>query len=248
MKQFVIGLMGYAGVGKDAIAAALGFPTASFAKALKEDLAPLLRMANVNLSNREHKEKVRPLLVEYGRTMRRLEPGYWVRRIQIPKAPIVVITDLRYWNEAELVLDMGGIVVNVVRPGVGPANEEEGDSIARVISNITRERIPQYILSNRGTVAEAAASIRKWLPEQNTLEVTPKPHQMCGNVRISYASPMKMMRTCSLCGEVGSSVDRSGRCSLCRATSAPVEMSTMNFTGVEAPLKCGCPACVEARK
>lgn len=140
----IVGLCGWARTGKDAIAAALGWPRAAFADALKADLAPLLK----DFPNAP-KETIRPLFVEYGRTMRKLDPDYWLKRILIPR-PQAVITDVRYLNEARMILDLGGKVVRLYRPGVMPANEEEQDSLAKIDCALS---LPS--LMNNGTIEQA---------------------------------------------------------------------------------------------
>ena len=84
----IIGLSGYARVGKDTAAEALmkrGFVRVAFADALKSDVVNALcdSIGEVNgpdinvpeLVTRSCKETFRPLLVEYGRAMRSLQPG-----------------------------------------------------------------------------------------------------------------------------------------------------------------------------
>ena len=39
-----------------------------------------------------------------------------------------VITDVRFPNEAEMIHEMGGIVVKIIRPGVGPVNSHASDA------------------------------------------------------------------------------------------------------------------------
>jgi hypothetical protein len=123
----LIALVGYATVGKDAIAAALGWQRVAFADALKADLAPVV----AKLPPHE-KSQIRPLLVEYGRTARRIKPDYWIDRLAIPGTGDVVCTDCRYMNEAKHLRSLGGIIIRVTRPGVGPANPEEERSIAEI--------------------------------------------------------------------------------------------------------------------
>lgn len=60
-----------------------------------------------------------PLLQRIGSEYRALDKGYWVKElfesIQPGTTDIVVITDLRYQNEAEYIKSQGGFTVNVIR-------------------------------------------------------------------------------------------------------------------------------------
>ena len=168
----IIGISGYARSGKDTAAYALthkgpGFYRAGFADALKEDLLSLMRNRAELVAVHAHRfpdfrlaipgpeifrdpgvrEVFRPLLVEYGRAMRRLCADYWVRRLEVDyilpdrlaHRPIerLVITDVRYANEAAMIRSHGGIVVGIARQGVGPANDEEQRSFAEFSPDVT---------------------------------------------------------------------------------------------------------------
>jgi hypothetical protein len=85
------------------------------------------------------KEVLRPLLVLYGAGMRSIDPDYWVQCLQnrllsMPAAGKhgIVITDVRYPNEADWIHGLGGIVIRIDREGMGPANSEEARSIPLV--------------------------------------------------------------------------------------------------------------------
>jgi hypothetical protein len=59
-----------------------------------------------------------PLLQRIGSEYRAQDQDYWVKELFKsidPKTDIVVITDLRYQNEAEYIKSQGGFTVNVVR-------------------------------------------------------------------------------------------------------------------------------------
>jgi hypothetical protein len=148
MTRRLVGLSGYAGVGKDALQSALGFNRCAFADALKADLAPLLAKLPPHT-----KTQIRPLLVEYGRTARRIDPDYWVKRAVVPDGD-VAFTDCRYRNETKFILSLGGIIIRVHRPGVGPANEEEERTIAEIDATW---KFPSVV--NDGTPADAAGKV-----------------------------------------------------------------------------------------
>ncbi len=83
------------------------------------------------MANPEHKRVGRTLLVEYGRLGRAVDPDYWIKRLLLPPAR-ACITDVRYANECQWIWSKGGIVFEIVRPGVGPANAEEERSFAEI--------------------------------------------------------------------------------------------------------------------
>lgn len=148
----IVGLCGYARSGKDTAALGLvsrGWKRAAFADALKKDVfeslsrsysaehpwavAPELPSERW-LKDPERKEAMRPLLVEYGRAMRKISPAHWIARLEKTLDPYgaYVVTDVRYFNEVKWVYDHGGVVFLVDRPGVGPANDEEELSLAEI--------------------------------------------------------------------------------------------------------------------
>jgi hypothetical protein len=72
--------------------------------------------------------EVRRLLQHYGQTIREMDPQFWVRaafaeirRVRATGHP-VVITDVRYLNEADALLAAGFRVVRVRRPGQVPGD------------------------------------------------------------------------------------------------------------------------------
>jgi hypothetical protein len=145
----IIGLCGYARAGKDTMAAALtadGWTQLGFANNLKHDLQVLLREALLCAGNvptadvqmwvdrmltGQDKAMARPLMVAYGAFMRSYSPNYWIERLSLKlirtctEYARVVITDVRYLNEADWVRSLGGLVVWLERPGVFAANDEE---------------------------------------------------------------------------------------------------------------------------
>ena len=131
----LIGIAGYGQVGKDTIAALLpGFTRVAFADALKADLGPVLaKMRDAGAD----KETMRPLMVEYGRAMRSIDPDYWVKRVNFRAAENVVVTDVRYVNEVKAIEAAGGVVVLLNRDGYRAKNEEEFRSIDAVYYELT---------------------------------------------------------------------------------------------------------------
>lgn len=141
----IVGLIGYARSGKDTAAQVLldhGWLRAAFADQLKADVEKCvgcpLRGPGADATQ---KELWRPLLVEYGRLRRQQHPDYWIWQLEANMKMAcgpqdkVVITDVRYANEANWILAKGGILIFVDRPGTKAANEEEKESICAIWSD-----------------------------------------------------------------------------------------------------------------
>lgn len=158
MNQLIIGLWGPAGVGKDTVADALGFPKASFAARLKEDLAPIFSNLGIDIRDREQKERVRGLMISLGSTARSIDPYHWIRRVSIPDAKVVTFCDVRYFNEILALLFRGGVVYELERPGFEPANDEEKRSFAEIRENLTKLGVSIPIIKNT-TPTQAAYEI-----------------------------------------------------------------------------------------
>ena len=160
-KMRLIGFCGFARSGQDTAASAAldaGWTRAAFADALKQEALYAIRISLVAAGHNPPKdldtlftdpatkELYRPFLVEYGRTLRKLDPDHWVRRLHRELEPgyRYAITDVRYANEVEYIPREGGLVLEIVRPDVGPANEEEKNSMQLVKAD--------FLIRNDGTV------------------------------------------------------------------------------------------------
>ncbi len=151
----LLGLCGYAGVGKDTAAQILleefGFQRIAFADPMKQALLaldPLIPTAEdpqqtLRLSAfaahtpwsalKEHAEVRRLLQVlgtEVGRNL--FDTDLWVklaeRKLESTLAVgHAVFTDVRFPNEARLIRRYGGFLVRLERPGFGPVNEHLSD-------------------------------------------------------------------------------------------------------------------------
>jgi hypothetical protein len=146
----IIGLSGYAQVGKDTAAAALvgeDFQRRAFADTLRQALVALnpdvkykgeyFPLADLwewhgyeNL--RKHAPQVRELLqrlgTEVGRNM--IGENVWVDATfrTLKPGQDYVFTDVRFTNEAEAITARGGIIVRIERPGYGPANSHPSET------------------------------------------------------------------------------------------------------------------------
>ena len=154
MKRRFYGFAGYSRVGKDTAAELLGIQRIGFADALKRDLYPLLYPLGLDVD--ADKDWVRPLMVEYGRLARAVQPDYWMQRLEWPEGDgPVAATDCRYQNEVAYILSMGGQVVLIERPGHGPANDEEAQSVAAI-----RAKYPQLpVVVNAGDKKQFATRL-----------------------------------------------------------------------------------------
>lgn len=138
----LIGLCGRAGAGKSAageyLDATYGFEPVAFSDALKDVLAELLLTRGADYAHlHEPALKQQPIpgfggltarhlmqsLGDWGRT---LSPGFWIAQLahrtglHKGRAPVhdrIVVTDVRYPNEAEWITSRGGVVLRLLREG-----------------------------------------------------------------------------------------------------------------------------------
>jgi Domain of unknown function (DUF4406) len=139
--RLIVGLTGYAGSGKDTAAeglVAMGWARVAFADPLKE----IARA--VGWDGRKDDPGRRLLQVLGVEVRRKVAEDAWVqaaaRAIDAGDGD-VVITDVRFANEAAWVRSRGGIVVRITRPGVGPANQHESELLVDEI-------VPDAVLVN----------------------------------------------------------------------------------------------------
>jgi hypothetical protein len=168
-----IALIGRARSGKDTVAARLvdsGYTRVAFADPLKRallDVNPYVPTGpgiTVRLESliadvgwdyaKDHYPEVRRLLQHTGQTVRELDPWFWVRaamhsigRIWSP----VVVSDVRYPNEAEALRDAGFRIVRIVRPDAGPL---PGDASAHDSETALDDYRADALIHNGGSLAE----------------------------------------------------------------------------------------------
>jgi hypothetical protein len=134
----VIAFCGVSRCGKDTAAAAvvkqLGWKRLAFADPLKLEACKILGIGHEYLEL--HKQELRGLLVGLGAGHRMLDPDHWIKEAKkmmtsyvADHVPGVVISDVRYNNEAEWVRSIGGKVFIIERNGVVAANDEERASL-----------------------------------------------------------------------------------------------------------------------
>lgn len=168
----IIGLSGYAQSGKDTVANKLveeyGYKRISFADAIRDFL---LRVNPILMDGRrlsglvtefgweiaKAQDEVRRLLQETGTAARDMFGEYFWISVALSKVgdnEKVVISDVRFSNEADVIKMLGGQVWKVTRPGVGPINghisESDMDSYA-----------VDHVIDNSGTIEELHAEVQK---------------------------------------------------------------------------------------
>ena len=153
-RPLLIGLVGRAGVGKDTAAAhmedAHGFHTWAFAEPLRSMLIALLDECGHDhtwctepaLKNQaipglgvSYRELAQTLGTEWARS--HFGPDFWLRATEMalglqsggaPVAERIVISDVRFPNEASWVTAHGGVLVRIQRPGTEPVRGHESES------------------------------------------------------------------------------------------------------------------------
>lgn len=165
----LIGLSGFAGAGKDAFAdklvSELGYIKLGFADKLYElalKLNPVIwrfpfpqrlsvLVARRGWTKAKRIPKVRKYLQWLGTEVCRDTFGkdFWIKTMDpvisglLSKGEKVVITNCRFQNEAEYIEDLGGSVVLVTRPGVGPVNghaSDRGETFDFAVFNIQNDK------------------------------------------------------------------------------------------------------------
>lgn len=181
----LIGLCGYARSGKDSAAAVLkdiaDFQKAGFADALREmalalnpAVAPnenepdgLMRYADlvdaITYDEAKKLPEVRRFLQRLGTEAVRNVFGQdaWVdalrRRLEpLPAKANIVITDVRYDNEAAYVHEVGGHLWRIVRPGTQAANDHPSETTQRGF-NVDYELVANDLQELRVAVSKAYA-------------------------------------------------------------------------------------------
>jgi hypothetical protein len=168
----IIGLTGYAQSGKDTFASILvekyGYSRIAFADKIRDFLYGINPMVAcsptgylqdlVNLvgwDKAKQEPQVRRLLQDLGISARDLiSEDIWVTAAlsSVSKDQRVVITDVRFENEAAIIKSMGGQLWRVKRSGVGPVNDHVSES------EMDGYKVDQIFVNN-GTLEELQALI-----------------------------------------------------------------------------------------
>lgn len=159
--QVLIGLAGPARSGKDTaagiLAARYGFATFAFAAALKEalcimcDLHPDMLDGDLKekpikrLGGKSPREMLQTLGTEWGRET--ICDDIWIEKFRVrwmrenlARSPGLLVTDVRFENEAEAIRAEGGVIWHVARPdapGVAEHKSEAGVRIRGDLGDVT---------------------------------------------------------------------------------------------------------------
>lgn len=169
----LLGLTGPAGVGKDTVAGILshyGFYQYAMARPMKE----MLSLIGFHEPAREFKElpnerfgcsyrkAAQTLGTEFGRTV---NPNLWliVGEDRIKDRPLVVISDIRFDNEAEWLAKQGGKLVHVI----GRQTTVAGETAKHVSENGIRFAPGHKIIENSGSLSALTVNVSRLLQELN---------------------------------------------------------------------------------
>lgn len=167
-KSLLIGLTGYADTGKDTVREILedlhGFGGFAFADPIRDMLRELLTGSGIDdacMDDRALKEAVIPVLgvsyrqlaqtlgTEWGRS---LQPDFWLRIASACVADLelsgyrnVVVSDVRFANEADWVRSRGGVIWRVQREQAAPVNPHISESGVDLIEF-------DWTINNNGTL------------------------------------------------------------------------------------------------
>lgn len=157
----IIALTGFSKAGKNCLAEQLqSYQQCAFADALKQEVTRILLANDIKADLwGADKEEWRWLLVGWGRMRRAQDRDYWIKQLYLRIAPVDagtwIIPDLRYENELQWVQKQGGLVIGLSRPGFGPANDEERESIKQI--RIQHPDLPWLINDSTPRELEIAA-------------------------------------------------------------------------------------------
>lgn len=183
MASLILGVTGKKRSGKDTFASRLvtehGFTRLAFADALKQtmiDLDPIVECGNgygalesVRLTDvlgpdldwelAKEMPEVRRLLQAHGVALRdHVDPNVWVNAVALKAEQIpgpVVVTDVRFPNEADWITQVGGTLVRVIRPSLVSTDEHISETAldsrpANVV--VVNDRDVPYLYKQADTV------------------------------------------------------------------------------------------------
>ncbi len=181
----IIGITGNAQHGKDSIGHVLvkeyGFERIAFADPLKAEVARIHARVLVEIGKLLHWDGtdeeiitelirnkppvVRALLQTHGTNVRRADdPDYWARqweqRYVTCSNPNVVVTDVRFVNEARMLHRYGATMIRVLRPSMPIDTTHESE---REVGEITIHKL----ILNDGTLAQLEQQVRDLMTERS---------------------------------------------------------------------------------
>lgn len=100
--------------------------------------------------------EVRRFLQDLGQGVRlQLGLDTWINAALQGCAHDVVVTDVRYPNEAERILALGGVLWVITRPGFGPVNAHASEGYAAWIDGYLHQEV-----ANAGTLDDLASAVK----------------------------------------------------------------------------------------
>ena len=137
---------------------------AAFGDDIKEEVAKATGKSLAHIE--ENKERFRPILQWWGADFRRHYEGenYWLDRMQrmmssIRDPEVLVITDVRYPNEANLVKSFGGIMIRVKRE-TGLEDPHSSENLLDYYEDF------DYWLNNDGTLENLENQVAQIVEDQ----------------------------------------------------------------------------------
>jgi hypothetical protein len=188
-KPRLIGLTGYAGTGKDTVREILegqyDLDGIAFADPIRDMLGLLLATVGADegwMTERHLKEvdipqlgasyrKLAQLLgTEWGRA---IDPDFWVRiaaaKVELCKnfdSAGVVISDVRFPNEATWIRSQGGVLWRVIRPGTAPVRSHASEDLIASLQH-------DYVIDNLGTIDDLDNAVRAVMGRMDHLQEAP---------------------------------------------------------------------------
>lgn len=167
----LIGLVGRKGSGKETAAKGLledrRWVRAAFADPLRTVVKTMFQLTDEDCDDRDRKEQPGPLGVSYRRGMQAVgtelvrdqlakvlpeigNEGFWIQHMRRTverhwqEGRRVVITDVRFEDEANVIIELGGLLVYVDRPGVDTSDGHSSESGVDAI--IAKYRAPDMLV------------------------------------------------------------------------------------------------------
>jgi len=171
----ILGIAGPKNSGKDTLANALNiynnhpFVIRPFADPVKRVCQQLYLLSDEQLYDREAKERVdtrwglspRQMFQQFGTdyVRRQLSPDFWLKHFELwyyrqPAGTSVLVPDVRFQNEVDLIHKLGGRVVYVYRPF-----EDEEEDLHESELNSTQLQHIDFTVNNCGTLEKYYATI-----------------------------------------------------------------------------------------
>lgn len=174
-KPLLIGLTGYAGSGKDTVREILeqqhGIDGLAFADPIRDMLSALFDTCGVGdewMTQRDLKERDIPAIGASYRKMaqllgtewgRAIDPDFWLKiagakiaMYQKYDSQGVVISDVRFPNEAAWIKEQGGVIWHILRPGIDPVRAHASEALIKDLPY-------DYVIDNRGSIEDLGHSV-----------------------------------------------------------------------------------------